>query len=53
MMFLGLLKFDPDTDTPIPVLAESFKISKDQKTITVTMKENIFWSDGEKLQQMT
>ncbi|NQY80919.1 MAG: ABC transporter substrate-binding protein [Candidatus Caenarcaniphilales bacterium] len=49
MMFLGLLKFDPDTDQPLPLLAESFKISKDQKTITVTMKENIFWSDDEEI----
>ena len=47
MMFLGLLKFDPDTDEPLPLLAESFTISLDQKTITVVLRENIFWSDGE------
>lgn len=49
MMFLGLLKFDPDSDQALPLLAKDIKISKDQKTITVTMKENIYWSDGEKI----
>ncbi len=49
MMFLGLIKFNPDSDQPEPLLAQDFKISKDQKTITVTLRDNIFWSDGEKI----
>lgn len=30
-----------------PWLAESWRISDDQKTITITLRDDIFWSDGE------
>ena len=32
LMFPGLVKFNPDTDKAEPLLAESFEISKDEKT---------------------
>jgi len=49
LMFPGLIKFDPDTDIPEPLLAESFSISPDEKTITIKLRENLYWSDGHPL----
>ena len=47
LMFPGLVKFNPDTDVAEPLLAESFEISKDEKTITVKLREKLYWSDGQ------
>jgi peptide/nickel transport system substrate-binding protein len=47
LMFPGLVKFNPDTDMGEPLLAEGFEISKDEKTITVKLRENLYWSDGQ------
>ena len=49
LMFPGLVKFNPDTDVAEPLLAESFEISKDEKTITVKLRENLYWSDSRRI----
>ena len=46
LMFPGLLRFNPDTDEAEPLLAESFKISADQKTIVINLRKNLYWSDS-------
>lgn len=47
LMFEGLIYLDPDTDEPKPNLAKEFKVSKDSKTIRITMRDDIKWNDGE------
>jgi oligopeptide transport system substrate-binding protein len=43
----GLVSKDPKTLAPIPGVAESWKISKDSKTYTFTLRKNAKWSNGE------
>jgi len=47
LMFPGLLRFNPDTDSPEPLLAESFEISSDQKTIIIKLRKGLQWSDSQ------
>ena len=49
MLFLGLIEHDPDTFEVIPNLAKSFAVTDSGKTITVELREDIFWSDGKKI----
>ena len=49
MMYSGLLGSDLITGEITPALAESWTVSKDGKTITYVLKENLKWSDGEPL----
>ena len=45
-MFRALLKAGPDMTTVKPDLASGYKVSKDGKTITITLKSGLKWSDG-------
>ena len=42
----GLVAISADLRTPLPNLAESWDISPDGRTITLTLREGIKWSDG-------
>ena len=44
-IFNSLIKYDENLNYA-PDLAESWKISNNQKTITFTLKKNLKWSDG-------
>jgi len=48
IIFSSLFKFDKDFNL-VGDLAESVSVSEDQKTYTVTLKENLTWHDGEPL----
>ncbi|MUL41011.1 ABC transporter substrate-binding protein [Streptomonospora sp. PA3] len=44
-----LTNYDPETNEPIPALAESWKTSDDGLTWTYTIRDDVTWSDGEPL----
>ena len=48
LIFLGVVKYSPDLKI-VGDLAESFKISKDQKTITFYLKKGVKWADGKEV----
>ena len=48
LIFSGLLKFDADLQ-PVLDLAEKLDIAEDQKTYTLTLKNDVKWHDGEPL----
>ena len=52
-LYEGLFTYDPLTLQPIPAICESFKLSRDKKTWTFTLKEDITFSDGEKITAQT
>jgi ABC-type transport system substrate-binding protein len=54
LVFAGLLKYNPETKKIEPDLAD-FTVSKDSRTYTVTLKENLLWHDTtkEKLHPVT
>lgn len=47
IMYEGLLTFDPDTDEPRPHFAESFAIIEGGKCITIKLRNDIYWTDGQ------
>jgi peptide/nickel transport system substrate-binding protein len=47
LIYEGLFEFNEKLE-PIPQLAESYNISNDGKTITVKLRNDVFWHDGEK-----
>ena len=47
LVFSGLLKYD-SSENLVPELAESYTISQDQKTYIFSLKQDIFWHDGER-----
>ncbi len=47
LIFAGLLKYNPQSRTIESDLA-TFTVSKDAKTYTVTLKENLLWQDSTK-----
>ncbi len=49
MMFHGLIITDPDTDEPLPHMAESFKIEDGGKTIIVKLRQGLLWSDNQSI----
>lgn len=49
LLYLGLVRSDPDTDEVLPYMAESFEIHKGGKLILVKLREDLFWSDGEQI----
>lgn len=49
VMFRGLLRSMPDQTTFKPDLASGYKVSKDGKTVTFTLKSGLKWSDGQPL----
>ncbi|MGV3522971.1 MAG: ABC transporter substrate-binding protein [Candidatus Sericytochromatia bacterium] len=48
-LFLGLIKTDPVTGQISPALAESWRVSPDQRTYTLTLRKGLKWSDGKPL----
>ncbi|OGN28262.1 MAG: hypothetical protein A3A33_02060 [Candidatus Yanofskybacteria bacterium RIFCSPLOWO2_01_FULL_49_25] len=48
LMYTGLLRYD-ETGVPQPALAEKYEISQDGLEYKVTLKNKLYWSDGEKL----
>ena len=46
VLFRGLFRANPDMTTVKPDLASGHKVSKDGKTITITLKSGLKWSDG-------
>jgi len=47
LLFSGLMKFEEKN--LLPDLAEGYKILEDGKVFEVFLKDNIFWSDGQKI----
>lgn len=45
-MFASLLETDPYTGEIVPGLAESYTVSPDNLTYTVTLRKGLKWSDG-------
>lgn len=48
-LYEGLFSYDPRTLDPLPAIAESFKISRDKKRWTFTIREGAKLSDGTKI----
>jgi peptide/nickel transport system substrate-binding protein len=46
MLTAGLLDANAHTGEVVPLLAKAFNISPDGKTITVTLRQGLRWSDG-------
>jgi len=46
VMFRGLLRAKSDLVNVTPDLATSYKVSKDGKSVTFTLKQGVKWSDG-------
>lgn len=49
ILFEGLLRNDPETNEVVPNLAKSFELFNGGKKIIVTLRENIFWTDGTRI----
>ncbi|MDO5135629.1 MAG: ABC transporter substrate-binding protein [Eubacteriales bacterium] len=49
LMFRALFLADSDLTNPQPDLADSYEISEDKLTYTITLKDGLKWSDGEDL----
>jgi len=49
-LYEGLFSYDPMTLEPLPALAETFRISRNQKTWTFTLRENAKFSNGETIE---
>lgn len=47
LLFSGLMKYDSESEKMIPNIVES--IEKDGRFFTITLKNNLRWSDGERL----
>lgn len=45
-LYEGLFSYNPLTLEPVPALAESYKISRNKKNWTFTLRENAMYSDG-------
>lgn len=48
-LYEGLFSYDPLTLEPVPLICETYKLSRDKKTWTFVLKENITFSNGEKI----
>ena len=48
-LYEGLFTYEPRTLQPVPAICESYKLSRDKKTWTFTLKENITFSNGDKI----
>ncbi len=46
LVYAGLLRETPSGDT-VPDLAQTYEVSEDQKTYTFTLRDDIFFHDGE------
>lgn len=45
-LYEGLFSYNPYTLQPVPALAESYKVSRNKKTWTFSIRENATYSDG-------
>ena len=45
----SLLRTDPRTLDPVPFAAASYTISDDKLSITYTLRDDLFWSDGQRI----
>ncbi len=52
-IYEGLFSYDPITLQAVPALCESYKLSRDKKTWTFTLRENVTFSNGEKITSQT
>lgn len=52
-LYEGLFSYEPKTLEPLPALAESYKISRDKKRWTFTLRNDLYFSDGEKINAWT
>ncbi len=52
-LYEGLFSYDPKTLEPLPALASSYKISRDKKRWTFTLRENACFSNGEQITAYT
>ena len=48
-LYDGLFSYNPKNLDPLPALAESYKISRDKKRWTFTLRDDLVFSDGEKI----
>ena len=48
-LYEGLFSYDPKNLDPLPAIAEGYKISRDKKRWTFTIRDNLMFSDGEKI----
>jgi len=46
-LYEGLVAYHPATNKPIPAAAESWTLSEDRKTYTFTLRDNLFYSNGD------
>ncbi|HEX9795499.1 MAG TPA: peptide ABC transporter substrate-binding protein [Anaerolineales bacterium] len=49
LLYRGLVRFD-DRGQPVPDLAAQLAVSADTKLVTVTLRDDAFWHDGEPVQ---
>ncbi|WP_350343948.1 peptide-binding protein [Proteinivorax tanatarense] len=47
LIYNGMLSYDPFAEEYVPDLAEEFDISDDELTMTFTLREDLYWHDGE------
>ncbi len=47
LVYSGLLAYSPTTQSLTPDLAESYSLSEDEKTYTITLRPGTTWQDGE------
>ncbi|GMO41523.1 MAG: peptide ABC transporter substrate-binding protein [Treponemataceae bacterium] len=52
-LYEGLFSYDPYSLDPVPALASSYKISRDKKTWTFTIRENARFSNGDDITSYT
>lgn len=52
-LYEGLFSYDPQTLEPIPALCKSYKVSRDKKRWTFTLRDNAFFSDGSQITAQT
>lgn len=45
-IYEGLFSYDPSSLNPVPAICEKYKISRDKKRWTFTLRENVRFSDG-------
>ncbi len=48
-LYEGLFSYDPQTLSPIPALCKSYKVSRDKKRWTFTLRDDAFFSDGSQI----
>jgi oligopeptide transport system substrate-binding protein len=52
-LYEGLFSYDPYSLDPVPALASSVKLSRDKKTWTFTIRDDAYFSNGEKITAQT